>query len=40
MLRLSAGISLNYDDMQVQDSSSISLKKQAGTFTDLALIMV
>ncbi len=36
-VRLNAGIAINYDDMQVQDTASDSLKKQAGTFTDLSL---
>ncbi len=35
-IRLSAALSLNHDDMQVQDTASASLKKQGGTFTDLA----
>ncbi len=36
-VKLSAAIALNYDDLQVQETASDSLKKQAGTFTDLAL---
>ena len=33
---LSPGISLNHDDLEVQSTASKQLKKQAGTFTDLA----
>ena len=32
----SLGLSLSYDDLQTQDSASSSLKKQAGSFTDLS----
>ncbi len=33
---LSPGLSLNYDDLEVQSTASEQLKKQAGTFTDLS----
>ncbi len=33
---LTTAVNLNYDDLQVQDSASASLKKQAGTFSDIA----
>ncbi len=33
---LTAALNLNYDDLEVQSTASDSLKKQAGTFTDLA----
>ena len=36
-VHLNAGIAINHDDMQVQDTASASLKKQAGTFTDISL---
>ena len=33
---LSTAVNLNYDDLEVDSTASDSLKKQAGTFTDLA----
>ncbi len=35
-LYTSLGLSVSYDDLQTQSSASSSLKKQAGTFTDLS----